>query len=281
MGKIRLICQILFAAITNGHLVGFLNGKIYKGKLKSVCVPGLSCYSCPGALGACPIGSLQGMMGSPEYRMTFYVIGTLILIGATLGRVVCGWMCPFGLVQDLLYKIPLFKKIKNLPRHNVLKYIKYIILIVFVILMPMYFVDIVGQGSPWFCKYICPSGTLFAGIPLTIGNSLLRRAIGWIFFWKNMILLTTVLLSIKVYRPFCKYICPLGAIYGCFNPVALYRYKIDDNKCIQCGECKNKCPMDITTFEYPNSTECIRCGECIKACPKYAIQTTIKMIKKQ
>ena len=145
-------------------------GSIYKGPGKFICLPGLNCYSCPGALGSCPIGSLQAVIGSRSYRFSFYVAGFLLLFGALFGRLVCGWLCPFGLVQDLLYKIPFVKKLRRLPGDRWLKYLKYVILAGFVIVLPLTVLDIVGQGQPWFCKYICPSGTLFAGIPLIASN---------------------------------------------------------------------------------------------------------------
>ena len=140
--RMRLIVQVGFTALTNGYVLGFIKGKIYKGPTKALCVPGLNCYSCPGALGACPIGSLQAVLGSRNYRFSFYIIGFLIFIGSLIGRFVCGWLCPFGLIQDLLYKIPFFRnrKRKNLPGHKWLVWLKYVILVVFVILMPMFYV---------------------------------------------------------------------------------------------------------------------------------------------
>ena len=102
------------AALTNGYLIGFVKGKIFTGKTKQLCVPGLNCYSCPGALGSCPIGSLQATLGSRDYKFAFYVVGFLMIVGALVGRFVCGWLCPFGLIQDLLYKIPFVKKLRKL-----------------------------------------------------------------------------------------------------------------------------------------------------------------------
>ncbi|WP_125116526.1 4Fe-4S binding protein [Agathobaculum sp. Marseille-P7918] len=277
MGKLRkhlrTLVQLVFAALTNGYAAGFAKGSIYKGAGKLVCVPGLNCYSCPGALGSCPIGSFQAVITSRTNKFTFYVIGFFLLFGALFGRLVCGWLCPFGLVQDLLDKIPFPKKLRRLPGDRVLKYLKYVILVGFVIVLPLTVLDIVGQGQPWFCKYICPSGTLFAGIPLIASNPPLRAALGWLFTWKTAILAALLLLSIVVYRPFCRYLCPLGAIYGLFNPVALYRFRIDAEKCTQCGACQRACKLDIPVWQTPNSPECIRCGDCRRACPHGAVCT--------
>ena len=278
---LRLWVQVIVAAVTNGYLIGFVKGKIFTGWTKQLCVPGLNCYSCPGALGSCPIGSLQAVLGSRNYKFAFYVTGFLMVVGAVFGRFVCGWLCPFGLVQDLLYKIPFFKKLSKLPGDRLLKYLKYVILIGFVILLPLFAVDIVGQGSPWFCKYICPAGTLEGGIPLVFSNSALQAAVGWLFAWKNLLLIALILLSIPVYRPFCRYLCPLGAIYGLFNPIAFYRYKIDRNSCTGCRACQKVCKLDIPVYEKPNSPDCIRCGACKKACPHHAICSTLKKQKKE
>ena len=273
--------QALWALLTNSHLSGFVTGKIYTGKLKNVCVPGLNCYSCPGATGACPIGSLQAVIGSWNFKMAYYVVGFLIFVGALLGRLVCGFLCPFGLIQDLLHKIPLPKKLKirTFPGDKQLRYLKYFFLVVFVIVLPLLY-----ESNPFFCKYICPSGMLLGGIPLmTYGSLAGNTAAGTgtgITSWaeaggltslKLGILAATILLSIMIYRPFCKYICPLGAIYSFFNRISLYRYSVDESKCTHCGVCKNVCRMGVDMSTTPNSPECIRCGDCKAACPHHAI----------
>lgn len=162
----RLAVQICFTALTNGYINGYLQGTIYRGTGKKLCVPGLNCYSCPGALGSCPIGSLQAVLNSRQYRFSFYIIGFLMAIGAFCGRFICGWLCPFGLVQDLLYKIPGAKKVRKVPGDRYLRYLKYAVLAIFVIILPTVIVNIAEGGTPWFCKLICPSGTLLGGIPL-------------------------------------------------------------------------------------------------------------------
>lgn len=263
--------QALWALLTNSYLTGFVQGKLYKGSLKNLCVPGLNCYSCPGAVGACPIGAMQAVIGSWNFKFTFYVAGFLIFIGALAGRFVCGWLCPFGLIQDLLHHIPLPKKLRTFRGDKLLRKLKYIILVVFVILLPMFLVDVLGQGAPYFCKLICPAGTLEGGIPLVLLNKSLHSTLGWLYAWKNVLLVITVLLSIIIYRPFCKYICPLGAIYSVFNPISVFQYRMDESKCVRCGACSKACKMGCDPVQNANQTECIRCGLCKKVCPTEAI----------
>lgn len=263
--------QALWALLTNSYLAGFARGKIYQGKLKNLCVPGLNCYSCPGALGACPIGAVQAVIGSWNFKLAFYAAGFLMFVGALAGRFVCGWLCPFGLIQDLLHKIPFPEKIGTFRGDRLLRKLKYVILIVFVILLPMFLVDVLGQGAPYFCKLICPAGTLEGGIPLVLLNESMRNALGWLYAWKNVLLLITIVLSVMIYRPFCKYICPLGAVYSVFNPISVFRYRVDEKKCTGCGICAKVCGMQVDPAENANHPECIRCGACKKSCPVKAI----------
>ena len=259
--------QVLWAFLINSYLVGFVQGKIYRGKLKNLCVPGLNCYSCPGAVGSCPIGAMQAVIGSWNFKFAFYAAGFLMFIGALMGRFVCGWLCPFGLIQDLLYKIPFLRKINTFKGDKLLRKLKYVILLVFVILLPMFLVDVLGQGLPYFCKFICPAGTLEGGILLVLFNESMRGALGWLYAWKSVLLAVTILLSVVIYRPFCKYICPLGAVYSVFNPIAVFRYRIDKEKCTGCGACARVCKMQVDPAKNVNHAECIRCGACKDACP--------------
>ena len=268
------IIQALATLATNANLKGFFEGKIYTGNTKVACVPGLNCYSCPGAVGSCPIGSLQAVIGSKKFSISYYVFGIMILIGALLGRLVCGLLCPFGFVQDLLYKIPTpkFKIPEKIDRP--LRYLKYAILLVFVILLPMFLTNQFGLGAPYFCKLICPAGTLGGALPLLATNEGLRATIGFLFFWKLSILIVIVALSIFTYRPFCKYICPLGAFYSFFNKIGFYKMEFVQDKCVNCGLCEKSCKMDINVRANPNSLECIRCGACTAACRHDALVMT-------
>ena len=269
--NVRHVFQSFWFLLTNSFFEGFKTGKIYGGKWKQLCVPGMNCYSCPGAKGSCPIGALQAVIGSPKFKFSYYVVGFLFFVGALIGRGVCGYLCPFGLMQDLLHKIPFVKKIETFKGDRALRKAKYLILLVFVILLPLFLVDIIGQGAPYFCKLICPVGMMEGGIPLVLMNKSMRGAIGFLYAWKGLILILTILLSIVIYRPFCKYICPLGAIYSLFNSVSLFRYTLDHQKCIHCGRCKAVCEMQCDPVKNCNDLECIRCGKCKNACPVDAI----------
>lgn len=264
--NIRLWVQVLYTILTNGYAYGFLNGKIYKGPLKYACVPGLNCYSCPGALASCPLGALQNALNQRNLEVPFAVLGFFFIFGSLLGRFVCGWLCPFGLLQDLLHKIPLFRKRKQLPFHSKLKYGKYIVLIVLVIIGSVFLFTGFAK-IPAFCKYLCPSGTFFGALPLLSANESLQTQAGGLFFWKLGVLIFIVLLSIKVYRPFCQYLCPLGAIYGWFNRFSLVQIRWEKNACISCMACRKACPVNLPPEKISVSPECIKCGQCVKACP--------------
>jgi polyferredoxin len=115
-----------------------------------------------------------------------------------------------------------------------------------------------------------------AGIPLILLNPALQDAAGLLFDWKVLLLIAVVLLSIVTYRPFCRYLCPLGAIYAPFNKFALYRYHVDEKKCTACKVCQQTCKLDIPVYKTPNSPDCIRCGDCRRACPKSCITSTLE-----
>lgn len=264
--NLRLKFQIIYTILTNGYIYGFLNGKIYKGPLKYACVPGLNCYSCPGAIGSCPLGALQNALTQRKLEVPFAVLGFLFVFGSIFGRFACGWLCPFGLFQDLLHKIPLLKKRKRLPFHRVLKYGKYVMLFGFVILGSV--ILFTGFAKvPAFCKFICPSGTLMGALPLMLADANLRAQAGGLFGWKLAILVMLTLLSIKIYRPFCQYLCPLGAIYGWFNRFSLVQVRWEEEKCISCMNCQKACPVNLKPEEISVSPECIKCGKCATACP--------------
>ena len=265
----RRLVQLYCALLYNANLKGFVNGKIYTGNTKAVCVPGLNCYSCPGAVGACPLGSLQNALASSGHTAGWYVYGILLLFGITLGRTVCGWLCPVGLVQELLHKIPT-PKIRKSRVTRALSYLKYVVLAVFVFTLPLFYGLTRNIPLPAFCKYICPAGTGEGAIALLSNknNTGMFAQLGSIFTEKIIVLAVIVLACIFCYRSFCRFLCPLGTIYGLFNRFALAGVKVDESRCNHCGLCVRKCEMDVRRV---NDRECISCGKCIGHCAQCAI----------
>jgi polyferredoxin len=122
----------------------------------------------------------------------------------------------------------------------------------------------------WFCKYFCPAGTVEGALPLMAVNAPLRDAAGLLFDWKLIVAVAIVAMSVFVYRFFCRFFCPLGAIYGLFNRLALYRMKADERLCTHCGRCAAVCEQNghAVTAEghLLHLAACTRCGKCVDAC---------------
>ena len=264
----RRLIQLYTALLYNAHIKGFITGNIYTGQSKMLCVPGLNCYSCPGAVGACPLGALQNAVASSGNRAPAYVLGILMLYGLILGRTICGFLCPAGLLQELLHKIPTPKLRKNRVT-RALSWLKYVILAVFVIIVPLYYA-LQSLPLPAFCKYICPAGTFEGAVGLLANpvNADKFSMLGLLFTRKFVILMAIVGACVFIYRAFCRFLCPLGAIYGLFSKVAVIGVKVDIPRCTDCGRCVSHCKMDI---RHVGGHECIHCGECIDVCPTKAI----------
>ncbi len=261
--------QLYFGLLVNANLKGFISGKIYSyaSGTKLMCAPGINCYSCPGASMACPMGALQNSFHAGKSTLA-YVGGILLLYGIILGRTICGWLCPFGLIQDLLHKIPTPKIRKN-PVTRVLSLLKYAVLVFFGLLIPIFYA-IRKVPLPAFCKFICPAGTLEGGLLLLSNkvNEGLFASLGVLFTWKFLLMVSILVGCVFIYRVFCRFLCPLGAFYALFNKFCLVGVQVDADKCIHCGLCVSHCKMDI---RHVADRECIQCGECIGVCPTKAI----------
>ncbi|MCR5651994.1 MAG: redoxin family protein [Lachnospiraceae bacterium] len=260
----RRLIQLYSALLYNAHLKGFITGEIYSGKLKALCVPGFNCYSCPGAVGACPLGSLQAALSSSGKQIGFYIIGILLLYGLIAGRTICGWFCPLGLIQELLHKIPT-PKIPKSRITRILSYLKYVFLVIFVFIITLWYGLKHDMAVPAFCKYICPAGTFEGAMGLLSNpnNSSYFGMLGIYFTRKFIFMLLIGGLCIFCYRAFCRFICPLGAIYGMFNSLSVIGIKVDFDRCRGCGACVRNCKMDVKRV---GDHECIHCGQCIQKC---------------
>lgn len=279
MELVRKWVQIVFGFLMNGYWAFPFTRTIYQGPLKVICAPGLNCYSCPAATTYCAMGSLQQLMAGLRFSLEngqfffgWSVVGSIGILGGLFGRMICGWACPFGFIQEMLYKIPS----KKLGVPSILKYLKFAVLLIMVILLPFFVVDQFGSGSPWFCKYICPAGTLEAGIPMLILQPKLRSSIGWLFYNKLIIMVIFIIWSVLATRPFCRTLCPLGAFYALFSHVKLVKLRLDPVKCTQCKACHSVCPMAVKFNESPDDIECISCMRCMnEACKFDAISLEI------
>ena len=243
MHRNRIRIQIAALIIANSYFLSSI--------LKYIPLPILNCYACPLASGACPLGTIQRFL--IMFAVPFYTMGFLGIIGSVLGGMTCGWICPFGFLQDLLYRMSKHK-IYIAGRYNIARFV----VLGLMILIPLVTLE------PWFCK-LCPAGTLEAGIPLVLSYDYLRPMVGQMFYIKIIILFLFLLSAIFIKRPFCRFICPLGAILSLFNPISKVRLEVDDS-CNKCGKCERICPMEIRIYENPNSMSCIRCLECTRYC---------------
>ena len=235
----RRLIQVYAALLYNAHVKGFIEGEIYTGPLKNVCVPGFNCYSCPGAVGACPLGALQNALASSGNRAPAYVLGILLLLGLTLGRTICGWLCPLGLIQELLHKIPVPKLRKN-RFTRVLSWLKYVILAIFVVIIPLSYAA-QKFPVPAFCKYICP---------------------------------VTVFLKPTSYFSLLRVKCDEEKCVSCGKCARTCPMDVDVTKtpnhseCIRCGKCVTACPTEAVRFRYAFGSG----GACSKLSQKPIIE---------
>ena len=258
----RRLIQFAATVLSNPFAANFFDGKLYRGGLKNFCAPGLNCWSCPAAAWSCPIGAMQTVAGTGG-KFSFYAAGFVILVGLFLGRAVCGFLCPFGLLQELLNKIPSPKKI--LPRP--LTGVKYFVLIMFVLILPV----ALPLGEPAFCEFICPAGLLEAGLPLIAVREEYRDLLGKIFALKLFVLVAVIIGCVFVHRFFCRVLCPLGAIYGLMNRYSFWQLKFSSELCVDCGRCRKVCPLNLDPTRENNSAECVRCNSCVDVCPTKAL----------
>lgn len=259
--RLRRYFQVVMSFGANGYFPGFIAKAVYQGPLKAFCVPFLNCYACPSAFFSCPIGTIQHFM--VVRAIPYYVLGYLGFIGAFVGRMPCGTLCPFGFFQEILYK---FSSIKiSIPKQ--LRSFRFVVLVGLVIIAPWI------TGENWFSK-LCPVGTLIGGLPWVTISHEVRSMIRELFWIKVALLLFFVVSSVLAKRPFCQTTCPLGAIYSLFNRISLVRLKWNPELCTHCDKCLEVCPMEIKVYEGENTGHCIRCLDCT-ACEAITVTTVL------
>lgn len=221
-----------------------------QGPLKALCFPGLNCCSCPAASMSYPMGALRQLRlgigfsietGSCSHGS--YLFGTVDIIASLTARLTCGWLCPFGFLQEMLYKIPSGRKFQTAQP------LKHFILVFWVTLFPLKLTDQRKRGKAWICKSVCPAGTIEAGIPMLILQPDLRETWGYLFYNKLVWMIWFLIWSIFSGRPFCKTTCHRGCCYGMFNKISLFQLQLNKQHCTDCGSCLQVCPMDINSIK--------------------------------
>lgn len=226
-------------------------------------IPGcvFHCYSCPLSAFACPVGVAANYAAllPVAAEFPFLLLGTLLIVAALVGSMVCGWACPFGFLQDLLAKVPTPKF--TLP--GWLGYTRYAVLLGLVLLLPM----ILGYRGIRYddqvisiCR-LCPAGALEAGLPFSIQSWMDGR--GWIMSGlKLLILVAFIGAALLIHRPWCRLFCPLGGFLALFNRFSVFHLRFNPKECIECNLCRSRCSMGVKVDQKVNVSGCIRCLEC-------------------
>lgn len=223
-------------------------------RLHTVCGPVFHCYSCPLATFACPIGVLANF--SAIHVLPLLALGTLLIVGAVFGSLVCGWACPFGLLQDLMARI-------GLPKFEPpawIGHLRYAVLVGLVLLIPYFYGE---EHALFFCR-VCPAGALEAALPNTVRTALGSGAIAWPSTLKSVILVTFLASALVMWRPWCTMFCPLGAIFTLFNRSSVFFLRYHPDRCGDCGLCRRLCRYGGNREGLAADLQCVRCLECAK-----------------
>jgi ferredoxin len=200
--------------------------------------------------------SMAGLFPHPAAKVLAF--GFFIACAIIGNKIICGWSCPFGALQELIYTIPVLKSIKRwkLP----FAFTNTIRASLFIVALLFLFGIIGGRKGFSIYHYLNPFNLFnfnfeFVGVSLTIILALLG--------------------SFVAYRPFCQFICPFGFVSWIAEQISIFRVRIDKKKCTQCGACIQACPLDaakgiIIGNKMP--PDCFSCGRCLTVCPVDAIQ---------
>jgi polyferredoxin len=229
-------------------------------------------------------------------------VASFLAVGVLLGKSLCGWVCPFGFIQDLIDFIKV-KKMEVSPKtHEDMTLMKYLVLgITLFISVTFSAAKLLGahrsyENAMGIFAYapftaVSPSETLFATLPKMVqgfSNAIVEKpvleALAGVLdlpplFWVQFFILVGVLVfAAYVPRGWCKYFCPHGAIMAVLNKFSFMGLRRDPVKCVkgECRECVKTCPMKVRILELPwekfSDPECIYCLKCVDACPNKAIR---------
>lgn len=218
---------------------------------------------CPYSIVCFGIPTWRGFFTSNPFIITSIVGLSILVLTPFLGRLFCGWLCPLGAIQEVLYKLTngkakgKGKKVFSDRWHKGLKLLKY-----FVLLMNLVLAYFLIQG---LYMNACPVIAL-----ANIGNYLIPGAI---------ILFLFIISSVFIERFFCRYLCPYGALMslllklGNFFKIPRIMLSINKNKCVNCELCSGNCPMqiDVDKDAKVSDTDCILCQRCKEKCPRQCI----------
>lgn len=274
----RRLVQFVTAILLTCNFTAFMAEWRFFG---NVCLPIIHCNACPLTWFNCPIYAISEWIQFREVPWgtlaPWMLIGIIGGIGALLGRFFCGWVCPMGLLQDLLHGIPSPKF--SLPA--LLRWVKYGFLFI-----------AVGAAAYWvgkesllfFCKY-CPVATIEVAVPQMIVDHDWAMDT-WRILRFSVLVLVLVLVVFNV-RSFCKVMCPVGALVAVANKFSIFTIRIDPAKCTHCGKCDKSCPMGVpvenssrTKRSVNRHTECIECLKCEEVCPVNAIANNSRILRK-
>lgn len=223
-------------------------------RLHSICGPVFHCYSCPLATFACPIGVLANF--SALHLIPYIAIGTLLVFGAVFGSFICGWACPFGLVQDLAARVPTPKV--HLPAF--LGWFRFAVLLGLVLAVPYLF----GEDHPLFVCRVCPAGALEGAVPFVASQAIASKEIIWPSTAKIAVLAVFLVAIFFTYRPWCSIFCPLGAIFSLCNRFSFFFVRFQPNRCTGCDLCRDLCHQRGPRQQRAGDLRCIRCLDCMR-----------------
>jgi len=246
-----------------------------------------------------PLVALVTLLATKKFIGTLVIAFIILILSIALGRYFCGWICPMGTTIDFGDWLSRKQRKSNSKLNRKLRSWKYSILIA-VLVAALFSIQLVWFFDP--IVIITRTATtalfpLFAFLTESVLNMLLHIGILQdtlfsvydflresilpiepLFFQQGIlfavILIGIMLLSMIARRFWCRYFCPLGALFGFFSSFRFTRgIVVAGDKCIDCGKCQRECKMDAINddFRSHSRVECIECMSCIAVCPTDAI----------